>query len=101
MDELVLPDLLDPLSSLAVVRDSVEHGVKHEALRRDVHARHQREKDERTELRDDVVAEHFLALRLGHCHPLALEGEVADVVAREEHCEVLPKFELRGHGNTS
>lgn len=97
VDELVLPDLLDVTLSLAVVRDGMEHGVEHQALRRDVHAGNQREKDERAELRDDVVEQHLLVLRLGHGHPLALEGEVADVVTSEEHCEVLPKNELRGH----
>lgn len=106
VDELVLPDLhvlllsvLDHITvPFAVIRDGMQHGVKHEALRRDVESRHQREEDERRELCDDVVAQHLLALRLGICHPLALEGKVADVVACEEDCEVLPSFECDGHG---
>lgn len=97
VDELVLPDFLDVFLALAIVRDGVKHSVKDETLGRDVHVGNQREKDERRELGDDVVAEHFLVLRLGHCHPLALKGEITDVVTGEEDCEVLPENKLRGH----
>lgn len=105
VDELVLPNLdafhLLPVLHhepvpLGIIHDCVQHSVEDEALWRDVESRYQREEDERRELGDDVVAEHLVALCLGRCHPLALEGEVADVVTGEEHCEILPCGEL-GH----
>ena len=96
--ELIVPNFLDHFPALQLIHRRMERHVDEEAVPCDVKTGNGGEYHERARLGDDMVEQHLFVLRLGHRHPLALECEVADVVAREEHCEVLPKFELTGHG---